>query len=254
VLSELLSLDVFRFLLVFTRLGTAMMLMPGFGGTLISTQIRLLLALSISFVVMPTLSGVLPSLPKDLGQMVLLVGSEAAVGLFLGTVIQVLLTALNLAGTMVGFQTGLTNAFSFDPISQQQSQLLTGFMSNLALVTIFASDLHHLMLRAVVDSYAVFRPGMDLPLGDFAETLGHMLTEAFRLGLQLSAPLTVFGLVFYTGLGVLSRLVPQMQVFFVSMPIQALVGMWLVMVSLPIVMMLFLSYFAEGLAPYLIPG
>ncbi|MGE5504165.1 MAG: flagellar biosynthetic protein FliR [Actinomycetota bacterium] len=253
MLTDLLSVDIYRFFLVFTRLGAAMMLLPGIGGTLVSVRIRLLLALSIAFLLLPLAGPVLPPLPREPSRLVVLVISEATIGVFLGIIVQVLMSAINVTGTFIGFQVGLTNAFSFDPIAQQQSQLLTGFMSNLAMVLVFASDLHHLMLRALVDSYGLFPPGQPLPLGDFAETLSHTMTQSFRMGIQLAAPLVVFGLVFYSGLGVLSRLVPQMQVFFVAMPIQTLVGLWLLMVALPGIMLVYLRWFADGLLPYVTP-
>lgn len=253
MLTDLLQLDIFRFFLVFTRIGAALMLFPGLGGSLVSTRIRLLLALSISFVMVPVVSPILPGVPPSVGGMVLAVFGEAVVGIFLGTIIMVIMSTLNMAGTMIGYQTGLTNAFSFDPISQQQSQLVTGFLSNIGLVAVFATDLHHLMFQAVFESYALFRPGQPLQFGDYAETLGHLVTDTFKVGLQFAAPLVVFGLVFYTGLGLLSRLVPQLQVFFIGMPVQVMVGMWMFMVSLPLIISLFLRFFESNLLPFLQP-
>lgn len=250
MLSDLLQLDIFRFMLVFTRIGAAIMLLPGVGGQLVATRIRLLLALSIAFLMLPALAARLPGPPPTIGGALLLVFSEAVVGLYLGTVIAFLMSTINLAGSIIGYQTGITNAFSFDPISQQQSQLLTGFLSNVAMVAIFATDLHHLMFRAIVESYGLFQPGAALPWGDFSETLSHLLTETFRLGLQFSAPLVVFGLVFYTALGLLSRLVPQLQVFFLSLPVQVLIGLWMFAVTLPMLVSLFLRFFEDTLIPY----
>jgi flagellar biosynthetic protein FliR len=129
--------------------------------------------------------------------------------------------------------------------------LLTSFLSNVALAVVFATNSHHLMLRAILDSYDVFPPGAALPLDDFATTLGHLVTHAFEMGLRLAAPVLVFGLVFQSGMGILSRLVPQMQVYFIAMPIQLLLGLWMLMVSLPVMMMMFARDFAEGLGPFL---
>ena len=250
MLSQLLQLDIFRFMLIFTRIGTAMMLLPGIGGQLVSLRIRLWLGLSISFLLLPVLAGLLPQLPSTIGGMLLLVFGEAMVGMFMGTIISLIMSTLGLAGTMIGYQTGLTNAFSFDPIAQQQNQLLTGFLSNIGMIAIFVTDLHHLMFESIIDSYGLFRPGQPLPLGDFAETLSHLITETFRVGLQFSAPLVVFGLIFYTGLGLLSRLVPSIQVFFISTPVQVVVGLWMFSASLPLLISLFLQFFENSLLPY----
>jgi len=250
MLSEILSLDIFRFLLVFARVGSTIMLLPGLGGQLVNIRIRLLFALAVSFVMLPALYDQLPGAPADFAVMLRLVFGEIVAGVYLGTVISFLMSTINLAGTIVGYQTSLTNAFSFDPIAQQQSQLLTGFLSNIAMLAVFATDLHHLMFQAIADSYGLFKPGLALPWGDFSETLSHLLTRTFRFGLQFAAPLVVFGMVFYTALGLLARLVPQIQIFFLSMPVQVLVGLWVFTVTLPIMIGLFLRFFEDTLLPY----
>ncbi|OAN50233.1 flagellar biosynthetic protein FliR [Paramagnetospirillum marisnigri] len=253
MLTEILQLDIFRFMLISTRIGVAMMLIPGIGGNLVSMRIRVLLALAISFLMLPVLGSTIPPMPRTTGGLLLLVFGEVIYGAFMGTVVSFLMSVLSLAGTIIGFQTGLTNAFSFDPIAQQQSQMLTGFLSNVGLLAIFVTDLHHLLFQAVLESYDLFPPGQALPWGDFTETLSHMVTETFRLGLQFGAPLVVSGLVFFTGLGLLSKLVPQLQIFFISQPIQILVGIWMFMVTLPMIITLFLRYFENSLIPYLPP-
>jgi len=253
MLNEILTADIWRFFAIFARLGSAMMIMPGFGGTLVPSRFRLLLAVAISFLLMPVLGTRIPPLPNHPAALAILVLGEATVGVFLGVVVLSLMTALDVAGTFIGFQTGLTNAFSFDAVAAQQSQLLSSFLGNLALVIILSSDLHHLMLQALVDSYTLFPAGTPLPLGDFSATLARMMSASFSLGVRISAPLLVFGLIFYAGMGLLSRLVPQMQVFFVIMPLQVLTGLWMMMVSLSVMMLLFLNAFGAGLTPYLAP-
>jgi len=250
MLAELLALDVFQLLMVFTRLGAAMMIMPGFGGNIMPSRFRLILALAITLVVAPVVAPGLPAMPQTVGGLAVLLVSEVTIGLFLGLVAQVLMAAVNVAGTVIGFQSGFTNAFVFDAVTEQQSNLLTGFMGNLALVVIFATDLHHLMLRAVVDSYALFPSGAEVPLADMSDSLARGVAHSFAIGLKLSAPLLVFALVFQGGMGVLARLMPQMPVFFVALPVQMMVGMAIFMVTLPPAMLWFLRHFEDGLLPY----
>ncbi len=251
MLTDYLNTNIYQFMLVYIRVGAALLAMPGIGGALVQARTRLWFGMTFAFAILPIAGPTLPPMPHQPAALFALIFGEAVVGVFLGSVAQGLMASLDVAGTFVGFQTGLTNAFSFDAIAQQQSQLLTSFMSNLALAVVFASNAHHLMLRAIVDSYDLFRPGIPLPLDDFATTLGHLITHAFQMGLRLAAPVLVFGLVFQSGMGILSRLVPQMQVYFIAMPIQLLMGLWVLMVSLPAVMMLFTRDFAEGLGPFL---
>ncbi|MBI5164679.1 MAG: flagellar type III secretion system protein FliR [Magnetospirillum sp.] len=253
MLSDILALDIYQFFFLVSRIGAALMVMPGWGSRMAPAKIRLGLTLAIAFLLLPVLGAQIPPMPKHPGGLVALIVPEVIVGGFLGLIAQALMASLHIAGTFIGFQTGLTNAFSFDTVAEQQSQLFTTFLANLALVVIFATDLHHLMLRAVVDSYTLFVPGAPLPLGDFAEMAGHTIGNAFALGLRMAAPVLVFGLVFYAGLGLLSRLVPQMQVFFVALPVQIGVGLWMMMVALPLMLALFRGFFEDGLMPFLTP-
>ena len=103
------------------------------------------------------------------------------------------------------------------------------FLSVVAVALIFAFDLHHLLIRAIADSYTLFRPGGGLPTGDFAALAVKVVAESFLVAIQLAAPFLVFGLVFYVGLGILSRLMPQVQIFFVAMPANILLGFVILM-------------------------
>jgi flagellar biosynthetic protein FliR len=253
VLNEILTLDIYRFFLIFTRIGAALMIMPGMGGHLVSSRIRLIFGLAISLVLLPVIGTTLPPLPNRLSNLILLIGSEAMIGFYLGILTQALMSTLHVAGTFIGFQVGLTNAFSFDAVAEQQSSTLTALFTNTALIAIFATDLHHLMLRAIADSYAVLIPGQPLPLGDFAETLGRLLSASISFALQLAAPLLAFGMIYNVALGLMSRLSPQIQVFFIALPLQVLAGLWMMMVALPLIIMLFLRWFEDGLMPFLTP-
>jgi flagellar biosynthetic protein FliR len=251
VLNEILTLDIYRFFMIFTRLGAALLLMPGFAGQLVPTRIRLLLGLAFTLVLLPVVGNQYPPLPRHIGSLVALILGEALVGIYLGVLTQILMACLNIAGSFISFQVGLTNAFSFDSVAEQQSTTLTAFLANIALMALFATDMHHLMLRAMADSYGTFTPGQMPPLGDFSETLSHLMSASFGLGVQLSAPVLAFGLVFYSGLGMMSRLAPQIQVFFVAMPVQVVAGLGMFMVALPMMIMIFLRWFEAGLIPFL---
>lgn len=250
MLAELLALDTFAFLLVFARVGAAILMLPGFGSRLLTPRARLMIALSVSVVVLPVLAPVLPRMPDNPASLVLLLVAEITVGLFLGIVAQVLLVALNVAGTFIGFQSAMANAFVSDPVADQQSSILPSFLANVALVLIFVTDMHHLMLRAVIGSYDLFAPGAPLPLGDLAQMLSQLIGRSFALGLQLAGPVMVFGLVFNAGLGLLSRLMPQMQVYFMAMPLQVTMGMLMLITILPAMMIWFARSFEEGLLPF----
>lgn len=247
MLADLLAVDVFQFLLVLTRLGAAIMGMPGLGGAAVPIRFRLILALAITLLVVPLVGKTLPAMPGNVPDLIVLLLQEIAVGAFLGLVAQSMMIALNLAGTFMAMQSSMTNVFTNDPITQEQSSLLPGFFANVALVLIFLTDTHHLMLNAVFASYELFRPGAGVPAGDLAHVMTHTVGKSFALGVQLAGPTVIFGLVFNGGLAVVNRLMPQMQVFFVALPVQVLGGLAMVMITLPVLMGWFLSYFDDGL-------
>lgn len=253
MLNDILTLDIYRFFLIFTRIGAALMIVPGLGGSLVPTRVRLIFALAMSLVLLPVLGGGLPPLPTRLSNLFFLIGSEAMIGLYLGILTQTLMSTLHVAGTFIGFQVGLTNAFSYDAVAEQQSSTLTAFFTNTALIAIFVTNLHHLMIEAIAGSYAVMVPGQPLPLGDFAETLSKLLSSSFNFALQLAAPLLAFGIIYNVALGLMSRLSPQIQVFFIALPLQVMAGLWMMMVALPLIIILFLRWFQDGLMPFLTP-
>lgn len=254
MLNEILTLDIYRFFMIFARFGAALMLMPGFGGRISATRVRLTLALVLSLVMLPVVGSTYPSMPTEMGGLLLMLLGEVLVGLFLGLLLQVVMAALHLTGTFIGFQVGMTNAFSFDSVAEQQSSILTGFLNVVAITLIFAVDLHHAMLRGIVDSYVLFAPGAPLPLDDFATTLAQTLAASFTMGIRLGAPFVAFALVFYGALGLLAKLSPQIQVFFVALPLQIAIGLWFLIFTMPLMYLMFLRYFEDSLFPFLIGG
>ncbi|NIA69432.1 flagellar type III secretion system protein FliR [Pelagibius litoralis] len=253
MLAELLPAQVFALLLIFTRMGTALMLMPGFGESYISMRIRLLLALLVSLVIHPAIAPSLPALPASPTGLLLLVFGEAFIGLFLGSVARILMAALSIGGMIIATVTGLANALTNDPTAAQQGSIAGSFLSTLALLIIIVLDLHHLLLRGVIDSYQLFVPGQPLLAGDMSLMISRVVSKAFLLGFQIASPFVAIGLIFNLGLGLLSRLMPQMQVFFIAIPLQILIGLAVLMIALPAVMGWFMTGFQEVTLPFVGP-
>ena len=241
MLQEIVPAGLFAFFLVFARVGAALMVLPGFGEAYVSSRFRLILALAISLVVVPFLVPLLPAAPSNPISLLLLLGGELVVGVFLGAIARVMLSALQIAGMVIAFQSSMANAFSFDPISAQQGALAGGFLTTVGLLLVFVTNMHHLMLGAVVDSYAVFTPGVLPPLGDFSDAFTRIVARAFVLGLKIAAPFIMIGLMFSLGVGLLARLMPQVQVFFIAMPLQITVGFLVLALTVSASMLLLLS-------------
>jgi len=240
--------EAFAVLLVFVRLGTAIAFLPGFSAAYVPTRLRLLLALLLSALVAPALAGVLSPMPASPAALALLLAGEATVGLFLATAVRIAFAALQIAGTTIAFLGSFANALVQDPIVDQQSSAIGGFFTTLGIVVVFAADLHLVMLRALVDSYATFSPQAGVPLDDFAAAVAHAVGDSFALGVQLAAPFIIVSLVYNVGMALLGRLVPQLQVFFFGLPLQLGLQIWVMMLTLSGIMLVFIAHFGRTLA------
>lgn len=254
MLEQLLALDVFHLGLVFARMSGAFIALPGFAATHVAVRVRVFIALGVSMAMLPMLVGTLPPMPADAGGIVRLIVIEITVGAFLGLLAQTLLSALHFAGSVIGVTSGLANAMVFDPITESQGALIIGFLNMLAMVLIFVTGTHILMLEAVGESYTLFVPGAPLPLGDMSDYLARVLGQSFVIGLRLASPFVVFSLVFQTAMGVTARLMPQMNVFFVGLPAQILLALALLMLVLPAMMLWAMNHFENGLRAFIAGG
>ncbi len=248
---DFLPQTAFSFILIFARTGAMSMALPGIGDRMVPPRIRLVFALALSLILFPLVSQVFPSLPTSLFGMMSLIVGEVLVGLAIGFSVQIVVSAIQFAGATIAFQTGLAFAQNVDPANGIQNSLFSTFLSLLTVALIFATNLHHLLLSAIHDSYFLFKPGSILPTGDFAQIAVQTLSGGFKIAIQLAGPFLAFGLIFYLGVGVLSRLIPQVQVFFLAMPLNIMLGIILFMLLLATLMTRFLDYFSEALLPYL---
>lgn len=243
--------ELFAFLIIFTRIGAGLMVMPGIGESYISPRIRLMLALAISLVLLPTFSYLIPEPPDSILTLFLLIAAEVIIGLFLGFLSRLLVSTLHIAGTIIAYQTSLATAAFFDPSQNTQGTVIGNFLTITAVVLFFGLDIHHLMISGLSSSYSLFPPGNYPVMEDMAYYLMHTMTQVFEIAFQLSAAHTVFGLVFYLGSGILARLMPTMQVFFVLMPLQMIVGFFLLMALLQSIMYNYAEFVEQSLSAFL---
>lgn len=240
------------FLLTFARVGTMVMLMPGVGEMNMPSRVRLAIALVLTAILLPAHQAAYTVDLNTLGPVLLMLFQEMLVGAVLGMTARLAISALQIAGSVVAQQLGLGFVTAVDPTQNQQGLLVGNFLTVLGVTLIFATDMHHLVIAALNDSYAIFAPGEMPIVGDVAQHITRVISTAFRIGIQLSAPFLVFGLLFNLGLGVLSRLMPQMQVFFIGLPLSILLGFLLLVLVIGAMMGTFTGYI-EGVLIDLAP-
>lgn len=243
--------QLFAVLIVFTRMGGALTMLPGFGESYISIRWRLLMALSVSLLMAPLLEPYLPPIPPDPARLLFLLTGELFIGIFVGLVARFLIAAMHVAGMIISYQSSLALATQFDATQAAQGSIIGNLLTISALMLIFALDLHHMLLRGVADSYTLMEPGIFPPIEDMSNYLSSLASHVFRVGVQFAAPSIVIGLLIYLSAGILGRLMPNMQVFFVMMPLQLLVGFFILMAVFHSIMTEFAQYFSETYSDFL---
>jgi flagellar biosynthetic protein FliR len=208
--------------LLIARVGSACMLLPGIGETELPATVRAGFTLALVAVLLPTLAPLLPQAPNDAWRGLAMVGAEVVTGLWLGWLTRILLLALPIAGQIAADMAGLANVLQPDPTLGPQTAALSRAFGLAAPVLVLATGLYRLPLAALAGSYHLIPAGTLQPAADTAEQVTGAVSEAFALGLRLASPFVLAGIVWQVALGLLARLVPQLQVYFAAMPGQIL--------------------------------
>lgn len=250
-IEEFMVLNVFAFILCFVRIGTMAMIMPGIGDSFVPNNIRLHLALGLTVVLFPILTTQLPGEIPGIGQLLLLVLMEFVIGLFIGTIARFFMAALDVAGMIISFSSSLSNAQLFNPGLSTQGSLVGAFLSITGMVILFGANLHHLLIMGMMDSYNLFPVGAIPDTGSMAELMARALSKSFMIGIQIGAPFLVIMLLLYMGMGVLTRLMPQIQVFLLALPLQVLLALIMMSLVIGAMFMFWITQFEDAMAFFL---
>jgi flagellar biosynthetic protein FliR len=246
MLADLLVGEIGSVLLVFARLGTALMVVPGIGEHYVLPRLRLQLALALSLLVAPALPARLPALPEEPLALAALLAPEILIGLVLGFAARLALAAIHVGGSLIATQSGLSAAAMFDPNEATPGTLPGTFLTVAALTILFAADFHHLLLRAAAGSYAVLPVAASVDLAAAAELLVGLSGAAIATGARIAAPMILAAVLVNLGLGALGRMVPSLPALFVALPLQLLLALVMLELALPAAMRLFAETLVRG--------
>ena len=232
--------------MIFSRIGAVLLMLPGVGESYVPPRIRLSLALVMSLVLWPVVSGALPALPETLGGMAGWIIREVLVGLAIGALLRMfLLTILATAGEVVALQTTLAFAQTANPTQASPGSTISAFLMILGTTLIFATNTHHLFIAGLVGSYELIAPARPLVTGDFASMAVQTVGDAFTLGVQLSAPVLVFAIIFNLASGLVGRVMPAFQVYFAAAPLSIILGLSIFALSLGVMGTVFIDRYRE---------
>ena len=242
--------QVFAAGVIFARLGGIVMLIPGIGETFVPVRVRLSFALALAILLVPILAGAVPALPGDLSSVSGAVIRETLIGLMIGGILRLFMSSLSTAGEIMSIQSTLGFSQTANPTQAAPSTSISTLLGMMGLVLIMTTNLHHLFISAIVRSYTLFPFTRAIPLGDANALAIQTVSKSFALGLQLAAPVVAFSLVFNVASGLVGRVMPQFQIYFVTSPLMVLSALSIIAFSLGAIGMIWIDHYRDLLAMF----
>jgi flagellar biosynthetic protein FliR len=240
--------QVFAAGLLFSRLGGIVMTMPAVGETFIPARVRLAFALSLALMLFPIIGPTVPPLPTAVSGVAGDLIKEILIGLMIGGILRLFMLSLATAGEVMSIQSTLGFAQTANPTEASASTSIGTFLGLMGLVLILVTNLHHLFIAAIVKSYVIFPFARNVPLGDASTLAIQTVAKSFALGLQLAAPVMAFALIFNVATGLVGRVMPQFQIFFVASPLMVLMALSIFALSLGVIGMVWIDHYRDLLA------
>jgi flagellar biosynthetic protein FliR len=214
----------FAFVLVMGRVGAAIILLPGLGEAEPPPMLRLGLALGVTALLLPGIEPSIPAVPEAGLQAALMIAAEIVTGLWLGWLARLLVLALPVAGQFIAYMLGVANVLQPDPELGGQATPIARLFALAAPLAILVTGLYAVPLAALAGSYRLIPAGTLLPAADATQTAVRAVVDTFALAVRLASPFLLAAIVWHVAIGLLARLVPRLQVYFVVMPGQILGG------------------------------
>lgn len=212
-------------MLVLARVGAAMALLPGLGETAAPAMIRAGFAFAATILLLPVIFPRPPHPPEPGIAAAGAVAAEVITGLWLGWLARLLCLALAMAAAFIAYLLGVSTVLQPDPELGAQGTALSALFEMAAPVIVLASGLYRLPLTALAGSFRLVPPGTLLPVADGTATAVAMVGQSFALALRLAAPFILAAILWHVAIGLIARLVPRLQIYFVSLPGQIAGGL-----------------------------
>jgi flagellar biosynthetic protein FliR len=235
MMDWLQQIEIGRFILftlILTRVSGLLMTAPIYGTPDIPLQVRALFAFALSLLVAPSQWGVPAPDPGNLPYYLLLIGSELVIGLALGLGITILFSGIELAGRLIDQVSGMMMAEIFDPVQGESTSILSRLLYLLTGSIYVAVGGHRLAMAGLLDTFQAIPPGSAAMPPDLADTLVTLVTQSFTLGIRAAAPVVASLLVANLVLGLISRALPQLNLFALGFGLNALLALGVLGISL----------------------
>lgn len=233
------NIILYPFFIVSVRLSGIFLTVPPLSDKAISIKIRITALVLISLALAPVLSKYIPVQPEHISELVIVILKELLIGILLGIGVKLFLLAVNIAGDIMAATMGLQSASLLDPSTNVNSTALARLLVLIATVSFLVLGFHLYMIRAFVESYELIKFNTTLDPGAIMMAIINTVTQVMILAVKMASPVLAANFIINISLGVLNRLVPQVHVFFISMPLTMITGVFILVLSIASMLILF---------------
>lgn len=235
MLTNLSTEMIFHFMLILTRLGGLFSFVPAIGELYFPIRVRVTLALATCLVMYPLLAGSFGAKPLLQSDIVGMIFVEFLIGVLIGLSAKIYFLALDVVGNVISMNAGLSAANFFNPNMRAQQPILSILLSLIATGSIFATSAHHYYFLGFMESYNKFPVGDMLIIDDLSQYIARVIADSFLLAFKIASPFIVVNLALQAGAGILARLMPSLQIFFIILPAQILTMFCVLMAVIPFI-------------------
>lgn len=232
--------ELLCFFMVLIRVSVLLTLLPIFGDKSIPATVKILLSLCFSAVLFPILksNGVLDiagaaEWSSSLGKLLVTVATEVLIGLAVGFASQLVFHSIHVAGDFMAQFMGLSMASMYDPHTENQTMVMGQLLSALAMLTFLALDGHHMIFRALVETFRLIPQGHFVMNEAFKNSLVHLAGNTVLFGIQLAAPMAACMMLVNIVYGILGKALPQLNILTLSMASSVCIGGFVLLITYP---------------------
>jgi flagellar biosynthetic protein FliR len=237
---------VLALFLVFCRIGGCVLAMPGFSSARVSPQLRVFMAAGLSLSILPVLwDTVYPAVHTSSATYIGFIFTELLIGVMYGMLARLYTLGLQFAATVIAMMAGYSQPAGVDILEDTPETSLSGFITFAGMMILFMMDFHHIVFRALVDSYTSMPFGGAMQMRSTLISFTDTLQSTTYIMLRLSSPFLIYGLMFNIAIGFINKLAPQIPVYFISTPYLLLGGLFLFYLSVAALISQFGQSFAS---------
>lgn len=213
------------FILILIRVSVILFLFPFFSARVIPVLAKAGLALMVTILLFPVIDIKMVEFPETSWAMVQLVLAEMIIGMILGLLVQVFFEGVRIMGQMVGFQTGFAITNILDPQSGTQVSIFSNMAYLVAIVIFLTLNGHHIVLAAIRESFEIINIGSLSLNRQIFQKMMDVSAEMFALAIKIGAPAIAALLFTKVAFGLITKLMPQMNIMIVAFPVQIVIGL-----------------------------